>query len=308
MRAAAVLAAALLIASAAWADPAPQPVGADVHAAIQQISAGQREEGRAVLEKLAHAGRADAAEALGEMISNGVLGFKADTVAGCGYYALGATGRGDTAHNTAFCYERGMFGAAPDMAKAAEFYKRGAELGYAKSKCALGNLYRSGRGVPQDIPRGLALCREAAEAGIADAQTDLGDAYLMGQGVTADTPTARGWYEKAADQNQRNALMTLGQIYWNGDGVAKDNAKAAEFWRRSYAAGRMDAAKFAGDEAFLRATVSKGVWTIDGLQEAHDWYVKAAQAETPAVRAQAADRATLTEQLKGVMQRIGKAN
>lgn len=301
---------ALAVLSAGWArsDPPPTPVGADVRAAIQTLEAGQVEAGRATLERLARSGRADAAEALGELTRAGALGLKADPALACQYFTLGAQQRGDAMHNVAFCYETGAMTGTPDLARAAAHYQQAADKGYAKSKCALGNLYRDGRGVAKDVPRGIALCREAAEAGVADAQTDLGDTYIRGMGVPADTTVARGWYEKAALQEQRNALMTLGQIYWNGDGVAKDNAKAAAYWRRSYAAGRRDAAKFLGDEAWVRAQVSKGVWRPEALDEARGWYEKAAAGETPAYRAEAAERSKLAADLADLMRRRGPSH
>lgn len=303
--AAAAFAAVLLAAGCARSDPAPTQVGKEVRAAVQAMEAGQVEAGRATLERLARSGHADAAEALGELTRVGALGLKADPALACQYFTLGAGERGDAMHNVAFCYETGAMTGTPDLAKAAAHYQQAADKGYAKSKCALGNLYRSGRGVAKDEPRGIALCREAAEAGVADAQTDLGDLYIRGMGVPADTTAARGWYEKAALQEQRNALMTLGQIYWNGDGVDKDNAKAADYWRRSYTAGRADAAKFLGDEAWVRAQVAKGEWRVEGLEEARGWYEKAAAGETPAYRAEAADRAKLAADLADVMRRKG---
>ncbi|MDO8323399.1 MAG: tetratricopeptide repeat protein [Phenylobacterium sp.] len=301
--AAAVFAVACLTAGDAWSDPAPQPVGAEVRAAIRTMEGGQVEAGRATLERLARSGHADAAEALGELTRVGALGLRADPVLACQYFALGSGQRGDAMHNVAFCYETGAMSGTPDFPRAAAHYQQAADMGNAKSKCALGNFYRMGRGVSKDQPRGIALCREAAEAGVADAQTDLGDIYIMGQGVPKDVAAARGWYEKAAAQGQRNALMTLGQIYWNADGVTKDNAKAADYWRRSYAAGRKDAAKFLGDEAFVRAKVSDGVWTLEGLTEAQGWYEKGAAAETPAFRAEADERAKLAAELAGAMRR-----
>ena len=307
MRAAAVLAAAVLIAGVAHADPAPPTPGPAAAAGLQLLRDGKTAQGRETLDRLARAGDAEAAGTLGEVLDRGLFGLTANPTEACAYYAMGSERRAMSMHNLAFCYERGVIGGAPDLSRSAQLYQRAADMGYGKANCALGNLYMDGRGVAKDEVRGAALCKVGAEAGYADSQTDLGNDYLMGRGVPRDSAQARAWYEKAAAQNQRNALMTLGQIYWNGDGVTKDTAKAAGYWRRSYDAGRMDAAKFLGDEAFLRATVSKGVWMIDGLAEAHGWYEKAAKAETPGVRVQAADRAALTEQLKGVMQRSGKA-
>jgi TPR repeat protein len=291
------------IAGTAYADPPIQPVGTDVLSAVRAMTSGKAEAGRETLEQLVKSGRADAAEALGEVLQSGVPGVPMDDKAACRYFEAASNQRGDAMHNLAHCYERGLVDGAPNLPLAAQLYEKAGAMGFVQAKCALGNLYRMGHGVTKDPKRGLALCKEAAEAGAANAQTDVGDVYLRGEVVPRDFVEARRWYEKAAAQGQANAALILGQIYWNGDGVKKDNAKAAEYWRIAYAGGRIDAAKLLGDEAWVRSQRDKERWDPDGLQEAHDWYAKAVDASDPEIRKEAVERRDLAAQLADVMRR-----
>lgn len=216
------------------------PVGTDVVQLAQRWLSGQSD-ARSALEALAAQGRSDAQEMLGELL--GPLGPPAlrDEVAACGWHAKAAASRADSLHNAALCYEKGV-GATRDLAKAAALYRQAADRGYARSMCALGNLYIAGKGVPKDEAKGVALCRQAADLGEANAQTDLGNFYLEGLGVPRDIVQARHWYELAAAQGQPNAQFVLGQIYWNGDGVARSQPKAASLLKEAYKGGRRDAA------------------------------------------------------------------
>jgi TPR repeat protein len=232
--------------------PGLQPFGADALAALRQLRGGNTAGGFAVLEKMVEAGRADAAEGLGEVYGYGYGVVPVDRRKACRYFAIASVTRLDSMHNLAICYERGVVGAA-DFSEAARLYRRAGEMGFLESKCALGSLYLHGRGVPQDKPMGLSLCREAAEAGAADAQAVVGNIYFDGDGVPRDPIEARRWYEKAAVLNQPSANFRLGEIYWKGDGVPKDTAMAAAYWRIAYEHGRLDAASYLGDEAMHRA-------------------------------------------------------
>jgi uncharacterized protein len=197
--------------------------------------------GRSELEALAARGRPDAQEMLAEILGPSGPRALRDQVAACGWHAKAAASRADSLHNLAHCAEEGV-GGTPDFARAAALYQQAADRGYAKSICALGNLYVAGRGVPKDEAKGAALCRQGAERGDADAQTDLGNLCLQGIGVPHDMVQARHWYELAAAQGQPNAEFVLGQIYWNGDGVPRNQAKAGELWKAAYQGGRTDAA------------------------------------------------------------------
>jgi TPR repeat protein len=178
---------------------------------------------------------------LGEVLGPSGPPALRDEVAACGWFIKATASRSDALHNAALCHEKGV-GAKRDLARAAALYRQAADRGYARSMCALGNLYIAGQGMPKDETKGAALCRQGAELGEANAQTDLGNLYLQGVGVPKDVVQARHWYELAAAQGQPNAQFVLGQIYWNGDGVARSKAKAAALLKEALKGGRRDAA------------------------------------------------------------------
>jgi TPR repeat protein len=253
-------------------------IGKDAQALIVQVL--DREDGsRAKLEELARSGRTDAAEVLGEMLSNGPADLDDDAKGTCDWFEIAARDRADGRHNLAVCYEHGQ-GGKVDLPRAARLYGEASDMGFAKAKCALGTMLVAGKGVPIDAKRGVALCTEAAEAGGPDAQADVGDFYLMGQGVPQDYAKAAFWYEKAAAQKQANAAFLLGQMYWNGDGVTKDHARSAELWRIAYDGGRPDAPFLLGREAVNRALADKsGVMDAKALEEAIGWMELAAESD-----------------------------
>lgn len=227
------------------ADPAPiaaspgvtdASIGADVLDLGRKWLSGQSD-ARSRLEALATDGRSDAQEMLGEVFNFALK----DEVAACAWFAKSAATRSDGLHNLALCYENGG-GVPRDLAKASALYGQAVGRGYAKSMCALGNLYIAGKGVPKDETKGAALCKQGAELGEPNAQTDLGNLFLTGVGVPKDIVQARRWYELAAAQGQPNAQFVLGQIYWNGDGVERSQAKAAALLEQAFKGGRRDAA------------------------------------------------------------------
>ncbi|RYD90982.1 MAG: sel1 repeat family protein, partial [Sphingobacteriales bacterium] len=270
-------------------------VGEDVAKSARQWLNGDLN-GRSVLEALANMGRADAQQMLGEILSVGPKTLR-DDVASCGWFAKAADSRADSMHSLAFCTEKGVDG-TPDPARAAGLYLQAAEQGYAKSMCALGNLYVEGRGVPKDEAKGVARCRKGAEIGDRDAQTDLGNYYLQGIGVPRDMAQARHWYELAAAQGQPNALFVLGQIYWNGDGILRDQARAEKLLKAAYRSGRRDAASFLGSWLFAKwmSAHSKGDFTV--LDEAIGYQTVAASIASEAERADAQNALKLMEAVR----------
>ena len=312
----AAMALAHALAGAAWATPgggpapgAARPSAGDPDAVGEDVlTVGRRWLGgdaaaRRSLEAMAKAGRADAAELLGEVLGPGGPAAVRDQVAACGWFARSAVQRRDGLHNQALCAELGI-GGPPDLARAAQLYGQAAARGYPKSMCALGNLYVAGRGVPQDPARGAALCRQGAELGQADAQTDLGNLYLHGDGVPHDMAQARHWYELAAAQGQANAQFVLGQIYWKGDGVAADPGKAIQLAKSAYADGRSDAAGLVAAWTFSRWMAAHPRDDLTGLDDAITWQdaaVKAAHDDKDRAEAE-----NLLKLLRAARQAAGK--
>ena len=288
----------------------PMPVTTDTEAVGSDVTGAMREwisgssAGRTKLEELARAGRADAQEALAEILLNGRFGVPPEPVLACNFFEKASLARSDALHSFAVCTEKGV-GGTPNLSRAADLYRQAGEKGFAKSKCALGNLYVEGRGVAKDVKHGATLCREGAEAGDPDAQTDLGNMYLSGIGVDNDMVQARFWYEKAATQGQPNAEFVLGQIYWNGDGVKMDRGKAAELWQAAYDHGRPDAAILLGRWAFAQWMAAHLVGDKTLLDKAIQWdeaAVKAAVSDKE--RKEAVDALALARSAKAAAAKV----
>ena len=279
----------------------PSAVQSDVVAALRRVLSGDPR-GRVDLASLAASGRSDAQEALGELLGPSGPKPLRDEVAACEWFQKASSMRADSLHNLALCAERGVRG-APDPARAAALYRRAAERGYAKSLCALGNLYVAGKGVPKDEANGAALCLRAAKRGEQDAQTDLGNMYLRGVGVSQDIVEARKWYELAASQGQHNAEFTLGQIYWNGDGVARDQAKAAELWKKAFDGGRVDAAPLIAAWLFASWMSSHTRGDSTGLDEAIRYQEMAVTISPEGKRADAEGLLTVMRTARGMPDR-----
>lgn len=301
MRRAAVLIAALgLFASAATAQPWPgaPPISAETAAALRKAGEGSTAE----LTRLADLGRDDAQVFAGTFLIFGARGYPKDGARGCAYLAKASASRSDAMHLLGECHQYG-YGGQKDAEQAIAAFRMAGAMGSAKSLCAEGNmLIAQGR----DTVRAVELCHRGATAGDRDAQTDLANFYLQGRIVARDMAIARRWYEKAAAQGQANAALVLGQIYWNADGVPRDVGRAVALWQVAYEGGREDAAFHLGNAAFLEAGRGTGRWDQAGLAKARDWYAKAVDARNPEVASQARERRELADQLIGVMQRQKK--
>lgn len=170
-------------AAPAPAPAAPAPLPADLQAALKQADAGVPVD----LLKLADSGRADAQYYAAVMLIFGRGGIARNPILGCGYAEKASAARGDAMYLTGECSKAGLTG-APDLAKAKAAYTRAGEMGFAKAKCALGELLLA---EPAEAQRGLALCVEAATGGDVDAQLTVAKIYYEGRGVKANKPEAR---------------------------------------------------------------------------------------------------------------------
>ncbi|MBL8773535.1 MAG: sel1 repeat family protein [Phenylobacterium sp.] len=297
--------AAAILALALWVAAAPaaaqtslmagaRPVSAEVDAALARARAGDESS----LLRLAEGGAAEA-----QMFAGLRMAFEprpaAEAARGCAWLETAAQQRGDAMHFLGEAYQYGKCG-PKDLQKAIATFRKAGDMGIPKSRCAEGNLLLETGG---DKARAVQLCREGAEAGDRDAQTDLGNFYLMGEVVAQDVALARSWYEKAAAQRQVNAAFVLGQIYWNADGVPRDVRRARELWLLAYEGGRADATFHLGNAAWVLSQRGEKAWDPSGLDEAAEWYAKAAEAGAPSERKEAAERRDLARQLAGVMRK-----
>jgi TPR repeat protein len=253
------------------------PITPELQAALDKAEAGTP----ADLVGLADGGRADAQFYAGVLFMFGRGAIPKDGPRGCAYEEKASTSRADAMHLVGLCYQNGGFGGAPDKAKAEAAYTRAAEMGFPKSKCALGQMLMA---EPQQAKRGLSLCRDAATAGDLDAQIAVGNVYFFGGAVKQDRAEARKWYGMAAKQNDPQASRKLGEMYAKGDGGRKDTKKAVELWVAAEKAGDPLAAILVADQMFLDLTgraPGPGKYTFRGgvpkadLEIAEEWYQQA---------------------------------
>jgi TPR repeat protein len=245
---------------------------------MDKASAGDPSE----LLTLADAGRPDAEYYAGGMLIFGQSSIARDPVRGCAYEEKASASRADALHLVGECYRRGLAGKL-DKQKAQAAYARAAELGYPKSKCALGEMLFQD---PAQAERGLALCRGAAQAGDAEAQAEVGDFYYRGSGpVKADRAEARRWYDMAAKQKHPAAARQLGEMYAKGDGGKRDPKKAMELWQAAEAAGDPMVAILMADQLFSEMTGGKtpgpgkfafrGGVPVADIEVVEEWYRQA---------------------------------
>lgn len=223
---------------------APSP---EVQQALKKVEAGDP----STLLALANAGNADAEYFAGVMYIFGGPTVPKDAARGCAYEQKASAARADAMHLVGLCYQNGGLGGAPDKAKAEAAYTRAAQMGFPKSKCALGQMLMT---EPQQAARGVGLCKEAATAGDADAQLAVGDAYFSGGAVKQDYAEARKWYGMAAMQGDTQAARRLGEMYARGDGGRKDPKKAMELWVTAEKAGDPLVAILVADQLFSDLT------------------------------------------------------
>ncbi|MET0294688.1 MAG: hypothetical protein ABW042_06680 [Phenylobacterium sp.] len=241
----------------------------------------------APLLKLADGGNADAQYYAGVMFIFGSKMVLKDAARGCAYEEKASKTRGDAMHLTGMCHQSGADG-RPDLPKAEAAYRRAAEMGFIKSKCALGQILMAD---PPRAKEGLELCEAAGKAGDVEAQLAVANAYFAGAaGKSPDLGQARWWYEKAASQNSPNAMRRLGEMYARGDGGPKDTKKAIQLWTAAEQAGDPLVAILMADQLFAEMTGGRkpgpGTYGFRGgvpvadIEVVEQWY-KLAQAKDP---------------------------
>jgi hypothetical protein len=226
-----------------WQAPAPGP---ELQAALKKAEGGDP----APLTRLADHGDANAQYYAGVLYIFGGPKVTKDAARGCAYEQKASSHRADAMHLVGLCQQNGA-GGAPDKAKAEAAYRRAADMGFTKSKCALGQMLMAD---PAQASRGLALCEESAKAGDADAQVTVGNAYFNGSGGKKDLPAARKWYGLAAKQGKTDAARRLGEMYVKGDGGPKDAKKAMELWTAAEKAGDPLVSILVADHLFAKMT------------------------------------------------------
>ena len=175
--------------------PAGAPTGASAPSPKLQAAMKKADAGDPVaLVAMADAGDAGAQYYAGVMYIFGRGTIAKDAARGCAYERKASASRGDAMFLVGRCYQSGVVG-AQDKAKAEAAYTRAAEMGFSKSKCALGQMLMA---EPQRAEHGVALCKQAATAGDAEAQSVVGNAYFSGAAFRSCCLTAISYHLRAS--------------------------------------------------------------------------------------------------------------
>ncbi|MCR5880808.1 tetratricopeptide repeat protein [Phenylobacterium sp. J367] len=161
-------------------------------------------------------------------------------------------------------------------------------MGFAKSKCALGQMLMT---EPARAKEGLKLCEEVAKAGDLESQLAVASAHFSGLAGGKPNPAqARKWYGMAAAQGSPQANRRLGEMYANGDGGKKDTKKAIQHWAAAEKAGDPLVAILMADQLFADMTGGrkpgpgtygfKGGVPVADIEVVEQWY-RLAQARDP---------------------------
>ncbi len=144
--------------------------------------------------------------------------------------------------------------------------------GDAKAQAELGSFYYYNYGlIEDDYSEAKYWLGLAAEKGIAQAQRELGQCYLAEPSYDKLTDDPYKWIQASADQGYGPALFDLGSyFYYRKDSDPEDAEAAADYFRRSAAAGYPAAEYYLGC-CYLNG---KGVTAsladaVDHLQKAH---------------------------------------
>lgn len=265
------------------AAPARPALSPELTSALKAAEAGDTK----ALLKMADGGNADAQYFAGVMFIFGSKTVAKDARRGCAYEQKASVTRADAMHLVGLCHQSGADG-TPDKVEAEAAYRRAAQMGFTKSKCALGQMLMAD---PARAKEGLKLCEEAGRAGELEAQLAVANAYFGGAaGNKPDLAEARKWYELAAKQNSPNALRRLGEMYARGDGGPKDTKKAIQLWAAAEKAGDPLVAILVADQLFSDMTGGrkpgpgtygfKGGVPVSDIEVVEEWY-RLAQAKDP---------------------------
>lgn len=225
-------------------------------------------------EKALGAGISEAAERLGNMHFDGVLGGP-DVLRAAFYYkqspagiparallpiadALVSQGDAGVLGEAVELYERalsegnadaaGRLGALylseavgpSDPAKAEQYFDQTPAGAPVDALITLGNAYRDGSSVEANGLRASQYYRRAVEAGVVAANQLLGDLYFDGKLLPTDPVRATQYYEAAGSVPDK-ALLTVGDVYRDGAIGSPDGRKALDYYVRADEAGFADA-------------------------------------------------------------------
>lgn len=205
------------------------------------------------------------------------------------------------------CYMQGL-GVEQDFKKAALYLKRAVvdEEPDADILYYLGWCYFHGKGVTQDYQEAVKWLLRAAEMNQVDAQAMLAACYCGGKGVEKNDEESARWHRRAAEQGLGISASILGSLYTVGKGVEPNFLEAIKWYRRAAEQGNEDVQNClheccrvfmernekiveyyqkateqndAEAQYYLGSCYENGQGTEIDIEEANEWYAKAAVQE-----------------------------
>jgi TPR repeat protein len=252
-----LIAAALLIAPAASAEPAAAGSNCNSNGLLEKMQAGDKDarvdlaiclmgskakndavEARQLFKAAMDDGDSEAKNGYAIMLLDGI-GGPADAVAGQKYQEEAAAEGSYGAQLTlAEHYLRGDGYYAKDDAKGLELLTlvadgpkvKGQSKGWVEWR--IGMMHLQGRGTKKDDALAYKWVSRGADNGAEDAMISRAVMLATGEGVAEDDVAARIWYQRAIDVKGSllaHALRGLGSMLWVGEGGAKDMPKACTY-------------------------------------------------------------------------------
>ena len=176
---------------------------------------------------------------------------------------LAASGDAQAMNNLGVLYDLGQ-GVEQDMGRALNYFAQSAKAGHASGMSNYARMLEQGRGIAPNPEEAARWFDQAAREGQAEAQYNLGMMYEQGRGVKQDVKAAAAWYSRAAAQQQGNALARLGHLYREGSGVEKDVARATLLLYAAAMLGQNDAIREL--EELAKETPPKAEGVLFGLR------------------------------------------
>jgi hypothetical protein len=187
------------------------------------------------------------------------------------------------------CYGRMLLegtGVPKDEAAALEWFRRAAARGDLDAVNMVGRCFDNGWGTAEDPATAAIHYRVAAEAGHAWARYNLGHLYLDGRGLPRDFMIAYTFYLLAAEQGHERAMNLVARCCEQGWGTPESFDAAAIWYERSAAAGY-----FRGQYNWATLLLKAG-----RVEEAAEWFGRAANGGTSAVRSAVLDAIAAAEE------------
>ncbi len=276
----AVLAAAIAVSGAAFAQQDASDVAPPLRSAVAAYRAGDLGTAEATFRSMA-ASDADAEAWLGAVLLD--RGLARD---GLRHIQRAAdAGSTEGAHRLAIVYAQGLAGTPRNEVRARELFEKAASAGHTRAQINLGILYLRGLGVPRDLVNARAWLEKAAASGDPQALYTLGRAMdESSEQIAPDPVRAADLYRRAAEKGHMLAGLRYGLALSEGVGIKRDVVAAQKWLVQARDNGVPEAALAMGDMAARTPASRDKAANERTVQTAVSWYEVAAHGGVPSAQ------------------------